>query len=366
VTIHSVTPAWSRLTSGDSTEDGQRFQITRSTGLQVIHDWDTEEEEILADSRVTQLGDRYRTTFAVCKKRNVVKSSSPILSIVACEYSGEAGPGGQEDSPLNKPLEYKWGSVSSTEPIDLDARGRPIVTPNGEQINGIVKTLNDSVITFKKNFETFTNSTKQAYLDAVNSDILVVGPDTILPGTAKLMTCDISPMKFGDFEYVEVSGTIHVRYPYNTTPAKAWWSRTRLEGFYERLGPEVTFSDAGGGTGAEAVAFATDAGVLTGIFVTKPGSGYTAATTVSVSGGTGATFSVTRGYTDGQQIASVSVLSGGSGYKVRIVHAENGGVPVVKPVLLKANGFREKNPANAVWIETEKYLPLPYSVLGFD
>ncbi len=365
MTIHSVTPAWSRLGSSDSTEDGQRYQITRSTGLQVLHDYDTEEEEILADSRVTQLGDRYKTTFAVCKKRNVSKIGL-IFSIVACEYSGEIGPGGQDDTPLNKPLEYKWSAVSSTEPIDLDARGRPIVTPNGEQINGITKTINDSVLTFKKNFETFSNYTKQAYLDSVNSDVISIGPDTLLPGTGKLMTCEATPMKFKDFEYYEVSGTIQFRYPYNTTPAKAWWSRTRLEGFYERLGPEVSFSGGGSGTGAEAVAYATDAGVLTGIFVTNPGSGYTSDPTVSVSVGSGATFTVTRGFEYGQQIAAVGVSSGGTGYKVRIVHAANEGQPVVKPVLLKANGFREKNPANAVWKETEKYLPLPYSVLGFD
>jgi hypothetical protein len=364
VTIYSVTPSWSRLVSSDGTSDGQRIQITRSTGLQVVHDWDTTEEEIYADERVTQLGQQYENTFAVCKRRSISKAG-PVLSIVACEYEGEVGPAGSEDTPLNKAVEYEWGATSTTEPIDIDARGRPIVTANGEQINGITRTINDSVLSFKKNFETFSNATKQAYLDSVNSDTIIVGPDSILPGTGKMMTCVIKPMRFRDLEYVEVSATIHVRYPYNTTPAKAWWSRSRHEGFYERLGPEVTFS-GGGGTGAAAVAFATPAGVLTGIFVTNPGSGYTSDPTVSVSVGSGATFSVTRGLVEGQQIAAVGVTDGGTGYKVRLVQAMREGVPVTKPVLLKANGFIEQNPANAVWIETEKYLPLPYSILGFD
>lgn len=365
MTIHSVTEAWDSRTSGDETEDGITFKISRSTGLQVIHSWDATEEEILAHSDVTQLGDNYGTTFAVCKRRNVSKIG-PIMSIVACEFSGQTGPGGPDDSPLNKPMEWEEGQSTTSEPIDSDVRGRPIVTANGEQINGQTMEISDSVFTLKKNFATFSSFAMQAYRQSVNSDVVVIGDDTFLAGTGRMKSCTRKPMKFNDLSYYEVSATIQFRYPYNTTPARAWWGRSRHEGFYERLGPVVTFS-GGGGTGAEAVAYATAAGVLTGIFVTNPGSGYTSDPTVSVSVGSGATFTVTRGYTDGQQIAAVGVSSGGTGYKVRIVRAvDTNGEPSAKPVLLKANGFRETNPANAVWIETEKYLPLPYASLGFD
>jgi hypothetical protein len=242
----------------------------------------------------------------------------------------------------------------------------PIVTANGEQINGLTMDLSDSVLNLTKNFETFSNFAKQAYLHSVNSDYITIGSDSFLPGTGRMKTCVAKRMFYQDFEYFQVSATIHFRWPYNTTPAKAWWSRTRHEGFYERLGPVVSFS-GGGGSGAEAVAFSDSSGVLTGIYVTKPGSGYTSNPTVSVSVGSGATFTVTRGYTSGQQIAAVGVSSGGSGYKVRVVRAvDTNGEPTTKPVLLKSNGFRETNPANATWIETEKYLPLPYATLGFN
>lgn len=50
----------------------------------------------------------------------------------------------------------------------------------------------------------------------------------------------------------------------------------------------------------------------------------------------------------------------------RIVRAvDSNKEPTTKPVLLKADGTRETNPANAVWLEWERYLPLPYNSLGF-
>jgi hypothetical protein len=336
-----------------------KFQITRQTGLQVVHSYDATEEEILSSSLVTQLGDRYESTFAVCKKRAVSKVGK-IFSIVACDYEGEAGPSGPNDNPLNKPVEYEWGQATSTEPIDVDANGRPIVTANGEQIVGLTKEISDSVLTMKKNFAVFTPWLQQAYLNSVNSDAFAGW----LPGTGKMKTLTAKQLKFGDFEYFEVNATIQFRVPYNTTPAKAWWGRTRHEGFYERPASSsvVSFS-GGGGTGAAAVIFTSAAGVIEGVFVTNGGSGYTSSPTMSVTVGSGATFTVT--VTSGK-VASVAVTAGGSGYKARIVRAvDTNGEPMTKPVLLKANGFRETNPANAVWIETEKYIPLPYQTLGF-
>ena len=359
MTIYSVTEAWSRRGSSDSTEDGLRYQISRQTGLQVVHSYDATEEEILSSSLVAQLGDRYGTTFAVCKKRSVSKVGQ-IFSIVSCDYAGEIGPGGPDDNPLNKPVEFEWGQATSTEPIDVDANGRPIVTVNGEQIVGLTKEISDSVLTMRKNFEVFTPWLQQAYLNSVNSDVFA----NWLPGTGKMKSLTAKEMRFGDLQYFEVNATVQFRVPYNTTPAKAWWGRTRHEGFYERPASSsvVTFS-GGGGTGAEAVIFTSAAGVIEGVFVTNGGSGYTSTPTMSVSIGSGATFTVT--VTSGK-VTAVAVTGGGTGYKARIVRAvDSNGEPTTKPVLLKTNGFRETNPANAVWIETEKYIPLPYSALGF-
>jgi hypothetical protein len=359
MTIESVTEAWSRRGTTSSTEDGLSFAVSHSIGLQVVHTYDTTDVEILNDSRVYQLGQKHPDSYAVCKRRSVDKVGL-IFSIVSCEFDGEVGPGGLNDNPLNKPVEYEWGQATSTEPIDVDVYGRPIVTVNGEEISGITKDISDSVLIMKKNFATFTPWTQQAYLNSVNSDLFAGW----LPGTGRMKTLTAPQKKFGNLEYFEVTATIQFRVAYNTIPARAWWSRSRHEGFYERpASSSVASFSGGGGSGAAAVIFTSAAGAIEGVFVTQSGSGYTSTPALSVTIGTGATFTVT---VSGGKVISVAVTAGGSGYKARIVRAvDSNNEPMTKPVLLKANGFRETNPANAIWIETEKYIPLPYAALGF-
>jgi hypothetical protein len=48
----------------------------------------------------------------------------------------------------------------------------------------------------------------------------------------------------------------------------------------------------------------------------------------------------------------------------KYVRAANNGEPTVNPVLLKADGTRETNPANAIWLEWKRYQSLPYAALG--
>ncbi len=332
--------------------------MTASQGWQVVHSFDATELEIKNATGVSQLGSLYADTFAVCKKQTVSKVG-PIMSIVACEFDGEVGSETINENPLNAPVEFDWGQAVSTEPIDSDVNGRPIVTANGEQIVGQTMEVCDSVLNMRKNFATFSPWLQQAYLHSVNSDEFA----NFAAGTGRMKSLVAKEMRFRDLQYFEVSASIQFRYPYNTIPARAWFGRARHEGFYERKGPTVTFS-GGGGTGAVAVAVADSAGVLTGIYVVNGGSGYTSAPTVAISNGTGA--SATATVSEGK-VTGVSVSAGGTGYRVRIIKAvDDNGEPFSKPVLLKANGFREYNPANAVWIETEKYKPLPYSTLGFE
>ncbi len=358
MTINSVTEAWSRRGSSFGSTDGRRFTLSASRGWQVVHSYDATELEILSDSRVDQVGDLYENTYAVCKKKTVSKVGQ-IMSIVACEFEGESGSVDGDDNPLNAPVEFDWGQTSSTEAIDSDVNGRPIVTANGEQINGVTMELCDSVLNMRKNFSVFTPWIQQQYLHSVNSDVFA----NFAAGTGKMKSLGAKEMRFKDLQYFEVSASVQFRFPYNTTAAKAWFSRSRHEGYYERKGPVVTFT-GGGGSGAAAVAVASSAGVLTGIFVVNGGSGYTSAPTVAISSGSGAT--ATAIVTSGK-VSSVSVGSGGTGYKVRIIRAvDDNGEPTSKPVLLTQTGFREYNPANAAWIETEKYKPLPYSALGFE
>jgi FtsP/CotA-like multicopper oxidase with cupredoxin domain len=86
----------------------------------------------------------------------------------------------------------------------------------------------------------------------------------------------------------------------------------------------VTITDNGGtGTGATATATVGGNGVVTGITITDPGSGYTSPT-VSITGlGTGATATAT--VTNSGAVVAVNVTAGGAGYKSPTVTMSGGG-----------------------------------------
>lgn len=360
MTIVSVTKAWSKTGSSRGSEDFRNFTATFKEGYQVVHSVDASENEILSSIPVT-LGDYYPGSFAKCTKVGDVSKVGPIFSIVPVEFQGKSGPLGTTDNPLNAPAIIDWDHTTSTEPIDSDVNGMPIVTANGEQITGATMDICDTVLNIQKNFAVFTPWIQQVYLHSVNSDVFA----SWAPGLGRMKVLKAKEQKANGFSYFSVTASIHFRVPYNTTAERAWWGRSRHEGFYERpaVCTKITFS-GGGGTGAAAVPIVDSSGVITGVFVTARGSGYTSAPSVSASVGSGATFTANlRGSTG--QVGSVTVTAGGTGYKGRVQRAQENGEPTVKPVLLKYDGTRETNPNNAVWIEIEKYKPLPYNALGF-
>ncbi|HEX5642599.1 MAG TPA: hypothetical protein VFZ86_09720, partial [Thermoleophilia bacterium] len=87
--------------------------------------------------------------------------------------------------------------------------------------------------------------------------------------------------------------------------------------------PDATVTIDGDGTGAAAVATVGGNGVITGIHVTNPGSGYTTATVGITGAGTGAAASAT--ITSTGAIVAVTVGNPGSGYKAPVVTISGGG-----------------------------------------
>jgi hypothetical protein len=206
------------------------------------------------------------------------------------------------------------------------------------------------------------------YLHSTNSDTMSVLGDVWEPGSGAVTQFSINPViQRGIVQYFSVQAQIMFRQAYNTVPARAWWHRYRNEGLNERVGAIVAFS-GGGGSGASAYAIVSSGGAVTSIVVTNGGEGYTSAPTVAItsstgtgSGATGWTATVTDG-----QVTAVSGGSGGTLYKSKLVPALDGNKErVTKPVLLKANGQREENAANAFFNERPKKLfYLPYNALG--
>jgi hypothetical protein len=249
---------------------------------------------------------------------------------------------------------------------DTDAAGLPHTNVNGELVDGVQRNIIDMTLTVRRNFLAVNGPLALQYLDSTNSDVYTVLSDTWQPGQAALQEYEITPVYAGGIvNYFEVNARISFRLPYNTIPARAWWSRYRNEGFYERVGTVVTFA-APGGSGKTAVGYpVVSGGAVTAIVVTYTGHGYTSAPTVTITDAGGSGASATAVLT-GDRVTSVTIGAGGTGYRTRLVRAvDENKEPVTKPVLLKANGTREYNALSAVWIERPaKTYSLPYSALG--
>jgi hypothetical protein len=369
MTIISVDLMWSRQSSVLQSTDRKTYTIGYSSAYQVQHSVGATQDEIRNATGIPRVGDLYTgTTGVFCTTVGGVETLGPILSIVPVQWAGEVGPGGESDPPENQEPDINYYSVTTSEATDTDGYGFPLTNVNGELVEGFTKDVSDMVLDVTRNYLTVSGQLALQYLDSTNSDTYVVGSDVWLPGSAALQSYRIKPVtKNGIAQYFTVSASILFRQAYNTTPARAWWHRYRNEGLYERSGAVVALS-GGGGAGAAAYAIVSSGGAITGYVVTNRGAGYTSAPTVTVTSttGTGSGGSGTAVINSRGEVTSITLGSGGSNYKSRLVRCIDGNKePVTKPVLLKANGTREFNAASAVWLERpKKSFSLPYSVLG--
>ena len=87
--------------------------------------------------------------------------------------------------------------------------------------------------------------------------------------------------------------------------------------------PDVTVTINGDGSGATAVATVGANGAVTGITITNPGSGYTAATVAITGAGSGATADAV--VTPSGVVTAINVDAGGSGYTAPVVTISGGG-----------------------------------------
>jgi hypothetical protein len=173
------------------------------------------------------------TSFVILRKLSPSRIS-PILVLMVAEYSGEIGPGDITSSPIDNDVIISWRNASTDEAIDQDWNGNPIVTVNGEPIEGISERVSDQVATIERNFLAVNLAAVSAYLKSVNSDLYLGFP----PGTGRLMDYTAQNIiQDGVAGFWKVSATIQFREPYNTTPDKAWYKRVRHEGYMVRATP---------------------------------------------------------------------------------------------------------------------------------
>lgn len=131
----------------------------------------------------------------------------------------------------------RWGKATTSEPIDEDINGKPIVTVNGEPIEGLSKDVSDPTLTIQKNFRFINIAALHQYFDSVNSDVFAGFP----PGTGRLVDYSADENVDGSqVTFYNVSVTFQFRYPYRTVPARAWWKRVRHEGYYRKVNDRLT------------------------------------------------------------------------------------------------------------------------------
>ncbi len=231
MTVQAATEMWSRNAGDVSTDDGKKYSAKIKKGYQVVCDPDNTLQEVLFAPGLPLLGDLYPGSRQIRVKNKAPKQQSPVLWTVDVSYEGEFGPDGLDQSPLDQPPQITWGKADTEEPVDQDLNGKAIVTVNNEPIMGITKAISDITVTIKRNYLGVNLPATHAYLHSVNSDTFL----GFAPGLGRMTTFNAVEKHDEEFGgYYEVTAGVQFRYPYNTTPNKAWYARVRHEGFLVR------------------------------------------------------------------------------------------------------------------------------------
>ncbi len=237
VTLMWSAPAYSITTSDNFRKTNAKFQKV----FQVVTKPEAVAADLYFDERFPSPADSFSEDFPfVAAEAMSVDQISPIFWMATVDYNGEiAYEEGQSDpSPLFAPPRIDWDDVETEEETDEDFNGKPIQTKNKEPIEGVAALIPDQTVTIKRNLLLFNPYVQARYRRSVNSDFFLGWP----PGTAKLVKLSASNVVTKELAYWEVTGQVRFRFPYRTTPEKAWYKRVRHEGYYERM------TVSGGGT----------------------------------------------------------------------------------------------------------------------
>lgn len=269
--IYSVDLMWSRAGGDISlTDNFRKANAAFQKAFQVFTTPDATAYDVVQAPGIPAAGSSYDQNFiAVFADAAKPQRQSPTYWIVTVDYNGEVAfaSGSNQDnsvrSPIFAPAVVDWDDVEIEMEVDEDFDGKPILTANGESIHGVKRLFADQTATIKKNMISFSPYIQARYRQSVNSDIFLGWP----PGTAKLRKLRANGVASPDVPgggYYQVVAEIQFRYPYKTTPEKAWYARIRHEGFYKRVKPDP--QDPFIGNLANTVIRATKAGES----VTKP------------------------------------------------------------------------------------------------
>ena len=246
-TVNQAIKMWSNQSSNATTsENFRKFEVTFSETYQITTSFDATELDVYTQAGLPGIAQSYPGFPFVVAEAAQLQRVSPIFWLATINYRGEIGGitqsgGGSEPSnptsPLYAPPRITWDDVETSEDIDVDFDGDPITNTAGQPVKGVKALFSDQLLTVTRNFLVFNTYTQAVYRRSVNSDLFLGWP----PGTCKLMKLSaqnvITQTAGGNepsFGYWQVTGVFQFRFPYNTTPDKAWYARYVSMGLKQR------------------------------------------------------------------------------------------------------------------------------------
>jgi hypothetical protein len=239
-TVNQAIKMWSNQSSNATTsENFRKFEVTFSETYQITTSFDATELDVYTQAGLPGIAQSYPGFPFVVAEAAQLQRVSPIFWLATVNYRGEIGgiaqtSGGSEPSnptsPLYAPPRITWDDVETSEDIDVDFDGDPITNTAGQPVKGVKALFSDQLLTVTRNFLVFNTYTQAVYRRSVNSDLFLGWP----PGTCKLMKLSAQNVIDQAFGYWTVTGVFQFRFPYNTTPDKAWYARYVSMGLKQR------------------------------------------------------------------------------------------------------------------------------------
>lgn len=233
--VDVVTKMWSRDDGQIASSDGRTFTLSQTDSYQITCTPDTSKSEIAFHPSVPKVGASLIGAPFITVKDVKIQRETPTYWTATVKSSGELGSEDPSSTPIDNTPTIKVATIESEAEVSEDRDGKPIVTVNDEPIFGVKKKIYDLSISITRNFLAVNDVVASDYLDAVNSDTFL----GFEPGRVKLTSYSYDIVFSGDIVYYKVTGNFVARKPYNTTAERAWFYRTRHEGFYEKVGSEI-------------------------------------------------------------------------------------------------------------------------------
>lgn len=237
-TVQPAVKMWSAQSSSATSSDNfKKTEVTFEETYQVVTSYDATELDVYTYAGLPPLDSTFPNFPFVYLEGCQLSRVSPLFWLATMSYRGEIN--STFNSPLFAPPRIAWDDIEAEEEIDEDFDGFPITNTAGQRVRGIKAAFSDQVLTVTRNFLSFNTYLQAVYRRSVNSDEFLGWP----PGTVKLTKLSAQNVAGSTLipntppGYFTVTAVFQFRYPYRTTPDKAWYARYASMGLLQRRTP---------------------------------------------------------------------------------------------------------------------------------